>query len=301
MQPWVHCRFGVPMAPDSSVGQAATPVAVTTQGGFRFAPCRALPQQRTCRCSIPLNPPPNRPDPWTYDKSTGQYAQFSAWQNSPGTVKPPTFWIKASIDPYSTMDPLQLPSGPSPFVLVTVGNNSNVPAINALVQLSMSAIGIGRVKVPVASQYASIPAQQSVSLSFVVPPSFLNQQYLGVYVDITHPYDSNLLNNHAISMWEGLALDLPPVPPATVTVVNEFSTQTETISLTIIPAAGVVVTGAPGPVVVAPGQSVNSSFNLQPAPWMDGGTFLCELATVVGTNASGSIVGGLTIVGAVND
>jgi hypothetical protein len=304
------------MASGSSLVRNAVPAAATTRGGF--SPCRASPLQRSCGCAIPLNPPPKTPDPWTYDKAISQYAQFTQWQSAPVTAKAPTFWIQASIDLYSTMPQRQLPPAPSPFVLVTVGNNSNVAAVNALVQLSMSYQGIGRVKVPVTSQYATIESQQTITLSFNVPASFLNQtvtiqtaggpetiqvpqQFLGVYIDVQHPYDSNVLNNHAISMWQGLDIAGGDVVSPAIRVLNEFSTQTETITLTIIPAKGVIVSGAPGPIVIAPGQEVVTGFNLTIPPWMDGGTFLVEIATVVGTTASGAIVGGVTVVGAVND
>jgi len=183
-----------------------------------------------------------------------------------------------------------------------------VSAINVMVQLSMSSFGIGRQMVPVASQFASVPAGQSVSLNFPTPPNFIGEgaePWLGASVNLQHPYDQDLANNQAASMWMGIDIDTAAEPGGvlspTFPVANEFSTATEEITLSIIPTAGVTVSNLPGPISLNPGQVQNAGFDLVQAPAMDGGTFLVPLASVVGIDSNGNFVGGLTIVGAVND
>lgn len=317
----------------------APSVGRTRPGSSPCAPSRRGP---SCSCKIALNPPPNRPDPWIYDTASGQAAQFAAWQASPATAPPPTFWIPnaawqlaspgwinaipfflpvCGINLYSslnTTDRNGLPSAPSSVIQVTIGNNSSVTAINTLVKLSVSYFGIGRKKVPIASQLVSIPPNQSVTLNFPTPSSFLTetvtaggitlhnpQQWLGVYVDLQHPYDKNLANDQAISMWMGLGTTAQGGPGGVISpafpVTNEFSSATEQITLSILPAAGVGISSQPGPITLNPGQVQYSGFNLTVPPTIDGGTFLAPLASVVGVDSKGNFVGGLTIVGSVND
>ena len=102
------------------------------------------------------------------------------------------------------------PSTPSSVIQVTVRDDNDVPAINAFVKLSMSYLGIGRKKVPVATQLVSVGANQAVTLNFPTPSNFLTdqdgnpQQWLGAYVDLQHRHDQNLANDHATSMWLGV-------------------------------------------------------------------------------------------------
>jgi hypothetical protein len=106
-------------------------------------------------------------------------------------------------------------------------------------------------------------------------------------------------------MWMGVEIDVVTsaggVLSPTFPVANEFSAAAEQVTLSIIPAAGVTVSNLPGPITVNPGLVQNSGFDLIPAPTMDGGTFLVPLASVVGVDSKSNFVGGLTIVGAVND
>jgi hypothetical protein len=270
---------------------------------LRVTPCAATPNRQSCGDRIALDPPPARPDPWTYDKSTNQIAQFTAWQASPATAKPPVFWIPPSVNLYPNVPPDDLPTSPSPFVEVTVANNSAVAAINTVLQLSMSRYGIGRKEIPVVSQFVNLSSQQSLTLSFPVPSSFLTEIWFGAYVDLQHPYDQNVLNNHATSMWRGA--DVEPTGGRNVVrvfeipVANEFSMQAENVTLTVIPVMAGVVEVAPllGTVVVVPGQELSLVCNLRLPPLLPGfKTILTPLATVIGTDSKGDFVGGVTVV-----
>lgn len=295
--------------------------------------CRSSAGSR-CDSRLVLNPPPKQPDPWIYDTAIGQLQQFRGWQSNPGAT-PPTYWIpdaawqladpgwstpipfwlpQCGINLYSTYDPNVLPNAPSSVIQVTIGNDSGTSAGNTSVRLGMSYLGIGRANTPIAPpQTVSIGPNSQVTIPFPTPTNFLEdsdgtpQQWLGVYIDLENPHDSNLANNQAISMWMAMSTDEPILP--VFPIVNEFSASDESISLVVIPLVagvttlvdGAVVNGPLGPYPVAPGQSVFPSFELTVPPEVDGGTFLAPLATVAGFTASGMFVGGLTIVAAVND
>jgi hypothetical protein len=275
-----------------------------------------------CSPSITIYPPPKMADPWIYTTS-GLYPQLAAWQNSPTTATPPSFWIPNSswqlanpgwpnpiafflpecgINLYSTTDPNWMPSAPSPNAQVTIGNAGPVTATSTQVQFSMSSFGIGRVKVPVASlPVNNLAPSQAITLNFPIPANFLTQQWLGAYVDLLPSYDKNLQNNNAISMWMAVDTSSGPINP-TFPVVNEFSSTAEQITLSVIPTTGVTLSNLPAPVTVNPGQTKTVGFTVAAIPpAIDGGTFLAPLATVIGLDSSGNFVGGLTVVAAVND
>ena len=248
----------------------------------------------------------------------------AAWQlAAPGWAAPIAFFLPAcGINLYSDLSPTArngLPSAPASVVKVTVGNKNAVTSINTRVALSMSYFGIGRKRIPVAEQLVTIPPAQAVDVTFPLPPSFLNetvttadgvtvtnpQVWLGAYVHVSHPYDENPANDDAISMWMGIDTTGGGGPGSVVSpaipVINEFSSETETIILTVIPSPGVSVSSPPGPLTLNPGQLNVSGCNLTVPPSMDNGTFLAPLATVVGVTATGKFAGGMTIVGSVND
>ncbi len=308
-----------------TIQRSPIPISRTPVAPLPWRVC--TPRRKTpSRCHLSLNPPPKRPDPWIYETSVGQVAQFLAWQKSGGSSTPPTFWIpdaawqlanpgwinpiqfwlpQCGINVYSSYDPNFPGPSPSPVIEVTLGNDTSVTAINTLVRLSASPIGIGRKKVPVAEQLVTVGPNQQVTVTFVTPPAVASQQWLGAYVDLYHPFDQNQANDQAISMWQGIDTTGSGGPGSIVSpaiiVVNEFSANTEQITLTIIPFLGVGVSNVPGPITLAPGQSATVQFDLTISAVFDGGSFLAPMATVVGLDAKGDFVGGFTIVGFVSD
>lgn len=295
--------------------------------------CAPSPSGRSCGCSISLDSPPKRPDPWIYDVTSGQVAQFAAFQASPGSAAPPAFWIpnrgweyppgttmpfafflpNCGVNLYSTYPPNAPPPALSPTVQVTVGNNGGVTAVNTLVRLSMSYLGIGRKRVPVGSQLVTIPANGQVTLDIPIPASFLAadpltrlQNWLGVNVDVEHPHDQNLANDHTVSMWLAPGGEFATVGGAgvdlSVPVFNEFSSGTEVVTFAVIPAQGAVVTGVPAPVSLSPGQWQWVAVSLTvPAAFSNPGAFLAPLATIVGVDSRGNFIDGLTFVGYANN
>ncbi len=220
---------------------------------------------------------------------------------------------------YSTSNPNVLPNTPSEVIAVTIGNDGGASAVNVSVQLSISPLGIGYKKVPVASQPTSLAQNSQVTLAFATPTALLqsaggaSMPWYGAYVDLQFLDDSDLANNHAISMWLAIDSQSDSGPSGGLTpnfpVVNQFSSSTESVTLYVvplIPGVAVLANGAPsngvlGPYSLFPGQSMVPNFQLTVPANVDGGTFLAPLASVVGVTATGQFIGGLTIVCAVND
>jgi hypothetical protein len=307
---------------------------------FRWPSCTAIAETSACTCSLNINPQPLRADPWIYDTVNSQVSQFTAWKLNPTGAAPPTFWMPNSawqlaspgwinpipfwlplcgINQYPGSDanemPLALSPANAPSFEVTVGNDGAVAAVNVAVQPRVSLLNIGGKKLPLPAQtIGSLAPSAQQTLSFALPAAFLanlantTQRWYGVDVDLAFASDANVTNNQGSSMWMALGQGEGVVTPS-FQIVNEFSSAPDSVTLYVAPlvaGVGIVVNGAAsngilGPYPLAPGQSVTPNFGLTVPPNVDGGTFLAPLASAIGVNASGQMIGGLTVVCAVND
>jgi hypothetical protein len=83
--------------------------------------------------------------------------------------------------------------------LVTVRNTSTqVAAINTQVAVSYAQVGIGLPRTPLTTQLVSLAAGGAQQLTIPLPSVVLsqNQQAVALFVDLYHPFDSNLTNDH---------------------------------------------------------------------------------------------------------
>ena len=197
----------------NTVRAAASPVAVTQEGGVRFRQCQTPPQQRSCTRTISLSPPPLRPEPEIFSPL------YAMSLNIPGN--PPT-WNSPDIALYAPMTYTgglwQTSGGPYPSFLsnptAALSNLSKVDAINVTAHISYGLASIGFSPVLLMTQVVSIPAQAGTSgnpkilvplpatqawqaLQASNPPELFEWGYaLAMYVDLYHPYDSNSDDNH---------------------------------------------------------------------------------------------------------
>jgi len=183
---------------------AVQDVAAKTPGRSRGW-CAARRTQ--CAQSIMLPAPPHCPDPAIYSPLEMFAAGNAATWNSPDILlyPEPVFaggnWGQAGEEQYL----------PNPTA--SLSNNSDVVAINAMADIScgLLGLGVGTPRVSLVKQVVTIPpGQGTVFLPLPVAaglqaiqasraPFNLFPGLISVYVDLSHPYDSDPGNNHGIN------------------------------------------------------------------------------------------------------
>jgi hypothetical protein len=137
-----------------------------------------------------LSPPPDRPNPEVYTQSVIiASGQLPTW-NSPD--------VSVRYEPTVVGGKWQIPREyllPNPSISVH-NTSTSAAAVNTLVAVSAASWGIGLPKIPLGTYLVSIAPGQSATLS--LPSLFVAWGDLkGVlYVDLSHPYDADIRNNH---------------------------------------------------------------------------------------------------------
>jgi hypothetical protein len=246
-------------------------------------PC--VPRPAQCPTNLAVTPPPLRPEPNIYSPAY-EYAQGV----------PPT-WNSPDLQIYP--NPVYA-SGqwalPSPFLsnpVATISNSSSVAAVNTTVTISYGGVGIGYPKTTLQTQTVTIPGSSAIQVS--VPLSAAVQVYLAsgtsiaMYVDLAHPYDSNINDNHGVNNAPiflgapvgGLFLDLYNSTNANLAF-NSQIVGPNTIGATLPAATMVVPPGAPA---LLP---IDVNFDAQPA----GSN---SAITVIALDDGGDLIGGCTL------
>jgi hypothetical protein len=218
------------------------------------------------RCSIQLNPPPFRPDPAIYTQSQRLAAGLDVtWNNSDIT------WFKP---PVNANGKWQIDIQPA--MSISIHNlSAKAAAINTTVTVSRSALGIGMPRSPVVTQVLSLAAGETRVISVpllvaaLIIPGFIvidfqtgqeegtviagTEYGAAIFVDISHPYDSDASNNHgeSVTSLALLAIEPPPMPivlgNATAAPLNYvLSLAPNTVSARINPDHVTVAPGATG-------------------------------------------------------
>jgi hypothetical protein len=154
-----------------------------------------------CKCSIEINPPPNRPDPAIYSQAPRLAAGLDATWNNPD--------IKWFVPPAYVAGRWQFPTTGFGWqslldhAEISIHNRSAVAAaINTVVRVSRAPFGIGTKRTPVVTQLVSIAAGQTIT--FNTPLGAATSEVIrggeALYVDISHPYDADTANNHGESV-----------------------------------------------------------------------------------------------------
>lgn len=160
--------------------------------------CLSLPASGGCNCSIGVNPPPNRPDPSIYSQAPLLADGTAATWDNPDIVLYQT--------PQYTDGQWQMPAGWFlNNVLVTVRNKSQrAAAINTVVAVSYGPCGIGMARTALATQLVSLAGGAAQQLSIPLPAAVLHpadgRPEAAIFVDLSHPYDLDQMNNHGESI-----------------------------------------------------------------------------------------------------
>lgn len=168
--------------------------------------CLGAPLPPACGCAIHITPPPDRPDPAIYGQAPRISAGLQAsWDNPDMTLFPPPIYGDGAWQFYG--------AGMLNPALISIHNlSTTAAAINTRVAVSVGAYGIGLPRLPVTTQLLSLAAGETRALSSPNFPPFIDVDVNGLrhtgralFVDISHPYDTDTANNYGEGVI-GLAL-----------------------------------------------------------------------------------------------
>lgn len=176
--------------------------------------------------------------------------------------------------------------------------------MNTQVLFYTANFGIGQPRSLLASQIVALGPGQQVNLSFPLPQNLFNaaDQRLATHVRILHPYDAKLINNegsqlladaYTSRMGRGFSVQFPVLNPAPTT---------QEITLVAMPNDLSAVIN-PGAQLFAPLQQITATLTFA-VPSVLHGTGPAPLrrdVTIVGRDAAGNLLDGLTYVIWVDD
>lgn len=234
---------------------------------------------RPATCCARVNTPPDRPDLATY----GQDEQVSL--GSAPSWNSPDITTNNDI-PWTLLSQAE----------VVVRNLSpTASAVNALVNVSTSAFGIGMPRMLLSGLLISLGPLQSVSLYFPYTPAILaGDPSIGTYVDILLPCDKQLINNKGAQTLKGVTTSA-----AGRSIDFQFSVANQqagprTIDLAIITSTLSGSLSVTSHAFVA-FEQITVTLHVDVPPGMHGapGSAIYNEITVVGTS-SGALVDGVT-------
>jgi hypothetical protein len=244
--------------------------------------CRPRRPRQRGSCCVTVSKPPERPDPAIYSQDQQiQGGQIPTW-DSPDIVT-------------NTFVPWTL----HPETDVTVRNLSPlVAAVNAQVQLSVSAFGIGLAKAPLSAMVVTLAPAADMALKFPLTQAMLKvDQSIAVFVDIYHPNDLVAINSRGAQAISGfdtktagrhVTRHFPVANPLGVAQVITLATLPNSLAATV----------SPGSHAFAPFEQISAALTVT----IPGGMHNTEeKVTVIAHGAGGSVVGGVTFVITVND
>jgi hypothetical protein len=259
--------------------------------------CPGTPPLPGCKCSIALNPPPDRPDPAIYSQIPRLSSGLDVtWNNPDITLFAPPLLVGGDwqVDRHWFLD----------HASISVHNlSTTAAAINTLVSVSTGALGIGMPRDPVVTQLLSLAGGETrvIDVPFSFPPAITLDgldEYAGMalVVDISHPYDADKTNNHGESI-TGLAL-INRIDPAGGVVLLLKPISISLGNTTAVPLVYVLTVAPntvsaqvePAQVTVAPGATGTAflRYSLPPAGPVSGAV------TILAHDLQGNFIGGLT-------
>jgi len=268
----------------------------------RPSSCIGQPSLGGCQSSIVLSPPPNRPDPATYSQAPLV------------TANDPVTWASPDVSLYAppTYDGNSWQFDMNWFLnraLITVRNRSNsVPAVNTVVAVSGSELGIGLPRGPIFTQLVSLAAGEVRQLSVPFEYTIIDigsdvgahgwETGLALFVDISHPYDADTDNNHGECV-TALMLRKPLIPGGEVVLfgidtlaikLGNTTGSPKNYALSILPNS-VSAQVAPAQITVAAGdvQTARLSFT---RPLSHG---VSTNVTLIARDPGGNLLGGMTV------
>lgn len=255
--------------------------AVTVQPSWR-PPCRPQRPRRPGDCCIAVSTPPERPDPAIYSQDQQiQGGQIPTW-DSPDIIT-------------NTFVPWTL----HPETEVTVRNLSpQVAAVNAQVQVAISAFGIGLAKAPLSAMLVTLAPSAATTLKFPLTQALLKgDQRIAVFVEIHHPNDKVLINSRGQQAIAGI-----DTKSAGRHVTRHFPVANplgaaQTISLATLPN-NLSATVSPASHAFAPFEQISAALTVTVPAGLHNTQ---ENVTVIAHGAGGSVVGGVTYIVSVND
>ncbi len=267
----------------------------------RPSPCLSPASLGGCQCSISVSPPPNRPDPAIYSQAPLVAANQAVTWASPDIAfyAPPTYdgthWQFIGDWLWN-------------YALVTVRNRSTaVGAINTLVSVSRSGIGIGLPRRPLTAQLVSLaPGEQrqlTVPIGLTVVDLDGGLDGMGfetgdaLFVDISHPYDAETDNNHGECITSIILRRTPssstffPVIPDRIPIqLGNTTASVRDYVLSVLPNS-IAAAVSPTEVSVAPGNIVTASltYTRPQSGGVDPGV------TLIARDPGGNFLGGMTV------
>jgi hypothetical protein len=164
------------------------------------------------------------------------------------------------------------------------------PAVNALVHYSVSPFGIGQRRTLLQTRTISIGAAASTELRFPLDRATREgDPRVGVYIEIEHPHDRNLLNNTGAQVHDGSYTSEVGRESSLEIPVRNPSNFSKTIELTVLSSA-LVASIAPASLTLDPHQESPVTLQISTPPAVSG----LQGATVVARSTEGELIGGVT-------
>lgn len=144
---------------------------------------------RPVTCCARVNTPPDRPDLATYSQLEQISLGLAPSWNSPDITTNNDF-------PWTLL---------AQAVVVVRNLSATASAVNALVNVSTSAFGIGMPRTLLSGLQVSLGPSQQVTLNYPYTAAILaGDPSIGTFVDIQHPYDKRLINNKGAQTLKGV-------------------------------------------------------------------------------------------------
>lgn len=233
-------------------------------------------------CCVTLASPPERPDPAIYSQDEQlSLGQVPSWDSPDVLTNNDVPWTLY------------------PETQVTVRNLSpTVAAVNAQVQVALSAFGIGLAKAPLATQIVSLAPSANTTLNFPLTQAILQgDQSIGVFVPLYHPNDAVAINSRGAQVVTGVdTVAAGRHITRSFPVVNPTGAA-QTISLAVLPNT-VAAAVSPSSHAFAPYEQITATLTVT-VPGAVHNTR--EYATVIAHGGGGQAIGGVTLVISVND
>ena len=244
--------------------------------------CRPARPPARGGCCVTVANPPERPDPALYSQDEQiSLGQIPSWD---------------SPDILTNND---VPWALYPETQVTVRNLSpTVAAVNAQVQVALSAFGIGLAKTPLANQIVSLAPSATATLKFPLTQAILQgDQSVGVFVQLYHPNDAVAINSRGAQVVTGFDTVAAGRHVTRTFAVANPTGAAQTISLAVLPNT-VAAAVSPSSHAFAPYEQITATLTVT----VPGGVHNTrEYASVIAHGGGGGAIGGVTLVISVND
>jgi hypothetical protein len=174
--------------------------------------------------------------------------------------------------------------------------SSTTSATNTLVHYYISPFGIGTRKQRLATRKTNVPAGGQVELFFPLDQTTLDgDPRVGVHIEIEHPHDEHLINNHGSQVHDGsYTSEVGRSHAISIPVLNNTNFSRR-IHLSILPT-DIVASISPSSHDFTPYEQIIATLEMDVPAFLSGSSdaVIHRSVTVLGRLSGGELIGGMT-------